>query len=68
MWEEYFNKIQSGYKATHFNNLFKAYRRRVTPSMHMDHKAGDKMYVDFTGEKLSIVDPQTAEIIMLEVL
>ncbi len=67
MWEEYFNKNPDGYKATHFNNLFKAYRRRVTPSMHMDHKAGDKMYVDFTGEKLSIVDPQTAEIIMLEV-
>jgi transposase len=67
LWEEYISKHPDGYKTTQFNDSFKAYRRRVTPSMHMDHKAGDKMYVDFTGEKLSIVDPQTAEIKMLEV-
>lgn len=67
LWEEYISKNPGGYKSSHFCNLFKAYRRRITPSMHMDHKAGDKMYVDFTGEKLSIVDPQTAEIKMLEV-
>lgn len=67
LWEEYFKQNPSGYHATHFYNLFKAYRRRVSPSMHMDHKAGDKMYVDFTGEKLSIVDADTAEIKSLEV-
>ena len=25
-------------------------------SMHMKHKSGDKMYVDYTGDKLSFVD------------
>ncbi len=35
--------------------------------MHMIHKAGDKMYVDFTGEKLYIVDKETGEIIAVEV-
>lgn len=67
LWDEYFSRHPDGYKSTQFNNLFKAYRRRVLPSMHIDHKAGDKMYVDFTGEKLSIVDIETAEIKMLEV-
>ncbi len=35
--------------------------------MHIDHKAGDKLYVDFAGQKLSITDKQTGEIINVEV-
>jgi hypothetical protein len=35
--------------------------------MHINHKAGDKMYIDFTGEKLQIVDPQTGEVQKTEV-
>lgn len=35
--------------------------------MHMEHKAGDKMYVDFAGEKLSITDQQTGEVQYVEV-
>ena len=31
------------------------------------HKAGDKLFVDFTGKKLSIVDTDTGEIIAVEV-
>jgi transposase len=33
----------------------------------MDHKAGDKLYVDFAGDKLSIIDKQTGEIQHVEV-
>jgi hypothetical protein len=36
--------------------------------MHMDHKAGDKLYVDFAGEKLSYTDKDTGEVIAVEVL
>ncbi len=35
--------------------------------MHLDHKAGDKKYVDFAGEKLSITDNDTGEVIVVEV-
>jgi hypothetical protein len=35
--------------------------------MHIDHKAGDKVYVDYAGEKLYYVDPNTGEIIKAEV-
>lgn len=35
--------------------------------MRFNHKAGDKMFVDYTGKKLSIVDPQTGEVTSLEV-
>ncbi len=35
--------------------------------MHMVHKAGDKMFIDYAGEKLKIVDLLTGEIIEVEV-
>ena len=33
----------------------------------MEHKAGDKLYVDFAGDKLQIIDKQTGEIQNVEV-
>jgi transposase len=35
--------------------------------MRMEHKAGDKLYVDFAGQKLTIVDKQTGEIQEVEI-
>lgn len=35
--------------------------------MPMDHKYGDKLFIDFTGKKLSIVDRSTGEIREVEV-
>ncbi|CAG5013123.1 hypothetical protein DYBT9275_05342 [Dyadobacter sp. CECT 9275] len=35
--------------------------------MHQDHKAGDKLYIDFAGVKLSIVDKETGELTEVEV-
>lgn len=34
--------------------------------MHMNHKSGDKMYIDYAGKKLSIIDKDTGEIKDLE--
>lgn len=30
--------------------------------MHMNHKSGDKMYVDYAGKKLTIIDKETGEL------
>lgn len=35
--------------------------------MHLEHKAGDKLFIDFAGDKLSIVDANSGEIIPVEV-
>ena len=37
------------------------------PSMKMTHKAGDKLFVDFTGQKLEIVEKLTGEVREVEV-
>jgi transposase len=67
LWKEYAQKHPGGYQSSGFYNHFKQWKRRSHPSMRMMHKAGDKMFVDYTGEKLEIVDPSTGEIIPVEV-
>jgi transposase len=67
LWEEYFLKHPDGYKSTAFYKHYNRYKHRSHPSMHMTHKAGDKMFVDYAGEKLEVIDTATGEIKKVEV-
>jgi len=67
LWEEYKRNNINGVGRSQFNYYFARWKEQVSPTMRMDHKAGDKLYVDFAGDKLSIVDKQTGEIQHVEV-
>jgi transposase len=67
LWEEYIKEYPNGYKSTQFHHYYQRYVSRANPVMVMQHKAGDKMYIDFAGDKLSIVDKDTGEIKEVEV-
>jgi transposase len=66
MWEEYISKHPDGYKNSQFREYYKQWGKKVNPVMHISHKAGDKMYVDYAGKKLSIVDKRTGEMTEVE--
>ena len=67
LWQKYFEQHPEGYQSTAFYKHYSLYKNRSHPSMHMVHKAGDKMFIDFAGEKLQVVDPTTGEIKKVEV-
>ena len=67
LWEEYRQKHLDGVGISQFNRYFAQWKAQVNPSMHIEHKAGDKLYVDYAGEKLSIVDKETGELQKVEV-
>lgn len=67
LWQEYYAKHPDGYKITQFRYWYREWAKEVSPVMHFTHKAGDKLFIDFTGKKLSIVDPHTGEIQDMEV-
>lgn len=50
------------YAETAFYNYYGKWKKKVNPSMHIEHKVGDKMYVDYAGATLPYVDEQTGEI------
>lgn len=61
LWEQYRNQYPDGLSLSQFSYYYALWKQQVNPLMHMDHKAGDKLYVDYAGEKLHIVDPLTGE-------
>jgi len=67
LWKEYSLKHLDGFQSTGFYKHFKIWKGQSHPSMRMVHKAGDKMFIDFAGQKLHITDTSTGELIAVEV-
>ncbi len=67
LWEEYCAAEEAPYSYSQFCYHFQMYSETSELSMHIEHKAGDKMFVDFTGKKLTVTDRITGEIKPVEV-
>lgn len=50
------------YGETAFYTYYNQWKKKVNPTMHIEHKVGDKVYVDFAGGTLPYVDEETGEI------
>ena len=66
-WENYYGKHPDGVKLSQFNHYYVQWKAQVNPVMHIEHKAGDKLYIDFAGDKLTIIDKETGEVKKVEV-
>ncbi|MFM2153204.1 MAG: hypothetical protein RL199_1639, partial [Pseudomonadota bacterium] len=61
LWQEYRQAAPDGYSYSQFCALFEAWLDKRQLSMRQIHLAGEKMFVDFSGGGLDIVDPSTGE-------
>jgi len=50
LWQEY-RAAQTGYAYSQFCERYRAWARRMTPSMRQVHRAGEKLFVDFSGKR-----------------
>lgn len=62
LWEEYIALHPDGYRSSQFGEHYNRWSKKLSPVMHMTHKVGDKMYVDYAGKKLEVVDKSTGEV------
>ncbi len=67
LWDEYKLKHSGGYQYSQFCYHFQVWRNASEVGMHIEHKAGDKMFVDYTGTKLAIIDPKSGKETPVEV-
>jgi transposase len=67
LWERYIIAHPDGYRLSQFKHHYHQWLKRSKPVMHIEHYAGDKMFIDFAGEKLHIVNKETGEITEAEV-
>lgn len=62
LWEEYRAIHPGGYGYSRFCELYRGFEQRLSPTMRQEHVAGDKVFVDYSGKKVGIVDPRSGEI------
>jgi len=66
-WTEYRDLYPDGYGYTQFMDHFHRLYSMPAPSMKLEHKAGNNVFIDFAGKKLQIVDRHTGEVKPVEV-
>jgi len=62
LWIEYLEATPDGYGYSQFCALYRQWAKRLKPSMRISHKAGEKLFVDYAGQTIPVVDPHTGEI------
>jgi len=62
IWEEYRQTEPNGYVYSHFCELYERWGRKQDVVLRQEHRAGEKMFVDWAGDTISIYDPHGAEV------
>lgn len=61
LWEEYKEQHPDGYQSSQFNDLYNRWKSSLHTWMRQDHKAGDKLFIDYAGHTLKAKDPITGD-------
>jgi len=63
LWDEYVEQFpKNHYSYSRFCRLYKAWVKKQKRSMRQIHKAGEKLFVDYAGQTVPIVNSMTGEI------
>ena len=67
LWLEYCDQCRAAdetpYQSTQFNKYYADYLAKVNATMHLNHKPGEVMQVDWVGDTAAVIDTDTGEII-----
>jgi len=68
LWEEYRQSHpNNGYSYTQFCYRYKDWQGKQTTSMRQTHKAGEKLFVDYCGPTIPVVNPDTGECVNAQI-
>ena len=62
LWEEHRAECQDGHGYSQYCELYSRWRKRLSPVMRQTHIAGDKLFVDWAGDTVDIIDQMTGEV------
>ena len=62
VWEEYRESQPDGYRYSRFCELYNRWSRNQDVVLRQEHRAGEKMFVDWAGDTIPVHDPRTGEI------
>lgn len=62
LWQEYKEQHPDGYQYSWFCQRYRTWSARLDVVMRHEHRAGEKLFVDYAGQCVDIIDPLTGEI------
>ena len=62
LWVEHRDACADGHGYSRFCELYSAWRKRLSPVMRQTHIAGEKLFVDWAGDTVPIIDAVTGEV------
>ena len=60
--KEHWQREPDGYGYSRWCELYCAWEGRLLPTMRQAHPAGERMFVDYAGQTVDVVDPGTGEV------
>jgi transposase len=62
LWEEYRAAHRGGYGYSRWCELYRSWEARLSPTMRQVHAAGERLFVDYAGQTVEVVDGSTGEL------
>jgi transposase len=62
LWEEYKAEHPDGFQYSWYCERFREWRKRVDVVMRQEHKNGERLFLDWAGGSIPLIDPATGEI------
>lgn len=67
LWHEYKQANTEGYQHSQFCHLYRQWAKKLDVTLRQEHRAGEKLFVDYAGQTIPIVDPATGEITQAQI-
>ena len=67
LWEEYRHIHPNGYGYSCYCERYADWKQTAEPIMIQEHKAGDKLFVDYAGLTLPLTDPKTGQVTQAQI-
>lgn len=64
LWYEYREANPDGLAYSQFTERYRAWKKHLDAVMRQEHKAGEKLFVDFPGGTVPVYDPKTGQVAM----
>ncbi len=62
LWTEYKEAHPDGLQYSQYCERYRQWAAKLNPPMRLVHKAGEKLFVDYAGDTVPLVHPETGEI------
>lgn len=68
LWQEYREQHLEGYGYSRYCSLYRAWLKRQDVVLRHEHRAGEKLFIDYAGDTIAVHDPGTGELRQAAVL